>query len=432
MTTINLIRVQLQLDEPWCVGAPEASASSVRLPTATDPFGAVVVPASSVAGSLRHHLTQQPELDVIAVMGGADSHDDLQPSALRVLGVEVRLPKDKAVTDRTQTAMDVHRGAAANHMLRTSELAPSGTVVTVDLRVDGHHDWYGDLMLALTTWAPFIGRARTSGMGAAHVTQVRHGSLNLANSDDLQRWLASGGPELVADVANQSLPVPKGPTGGVTVPLDTALTWRTRDALLIGGDKSGSARKPYTRDGQLTVEGSSWKGVLRSRVGYVARSVGATSCSDATGCDAPDCPLCLLFGSTTRRGALRTRASVVQPGRSVDRDHVAIDRFTGGSRDHLLFSDKDLPLDATLELDLTWLDGEPPAWVRPLVAAALLDLHDGYAGIGAKTTSGYGTVSLPHEVAQQLRTLLTSDSGDWIAELDTWRQERLTAKGSGE
>ncbi len=70
--------------------------------------------------------------------------------------------------------------------------------------------------------------------------------------------------------------------------------------------------------------------------------------------------------------------------------------------------------------------------MRPLVAAALLDLHDGYAGIGAKTTSGYGTVSLPHEVAQQLRTLLTSDSGDWIAELDTWRQERLTAKGSGE
>lgn len=433
MTTIHLIRVRLHIDEPWCIGAPESASSSGRLPTATDPFGTVVVPASSIAGSLRHHIAQHEELDVTAIMGGPGEHDDLTPSAVRVLGVEVHLPAGKAITERSQTAIDATRGAAANNMLRTSEMAPASTELTVDLRIDGHHDWSSDFLLALTNWTPFIGRARTSGMGAAHVVSVHYGNLNLANSDDLERWLTSGGPQLVADVAQQSLAGASKHQSGVQLPLDEPLRWTTRDAVLIGGEQVRSARLPYTRDGHSVIEGSSWKGVLRSRVGFVARSLGLTTCSESTGCDAPECPLCLLFGSTTRRATLRTQSSIILPSRSVTRHHVAIDRFTGGATDGLLFEERDLPLDAKLVLELTWQQGQPPSWARALVAAALLDLHDGYAGLGAKTTSGYGTVQLDAIVADQLRALLRLEHGDWIADLEAWqhrqhanREESLT------
>ena len=432
MTTIHLLRVRLHIDEPWCIGAPESAPSSDRLPTATDPFGSVVVPASSIAGSLRHHLSEHDEFDIAAVMGGPADRDDLTPSALRILGVEVHLPEGKNVTLRSQTAIDVTRGAAANNMLRTSEMAPAGTELAVDLRVDGDPDWYSDLLLALTNWTPFVGRARTSGMGAAHVVSVHHGHLDLANSEDLQRWLASGGPELVTEVAKQALPTAARRHQGIRLPLDEQLRWTARDALVIGGEQDQqqrSARRPYKRHDELMIEGSSWKGVLRSRVGFVARTIGATTCTEPTGCDAPDCPLCLLFGSTTRRGELRVQSSNIESSRTVSRHHVAIDRFTGGATDGLLFEDRDIPLDAHVALDITWHQGQPPSWVPPLLAAALLDLHDGYAALGAKTTSGYGTVQLEHHIAQRLRGLLRPDHGDWIADLKNWQSQQLAIHG---
>jgi CRISPR/Cas system CSM-associated protein Csm3 (group 7 of RAMP superfamily) len=433
MNQITFITAELSIDAPWCVGSPENATSPSHLPCATDPFGTVIIPASSIAGSLRDHLRTFEGLDVVEVMGGSssDDEDDLLPSPVRLVAVEVSMPAGTGVSSRTQTAIDPRRGAAENHMLRTSDFAPAGTTVAVHFRVDGGPDWVSSLLSALATWAPFIGRSRTSGMGAARIRSVHHGSLDLRQPSDLALWLSSGGPDLVRKVAQVPVEIPSTGSRPQTL-FGGPLRMRARDAIFISGEAQKNMRTPYTRDGQPVIEGSGWKGLLRSRVGYVVRTLGVTACTDVTGCVDPRCPICLLFGSTTRRGALRLMSTDLVSHRKITRHHVAIDRFTGGAADAKLYGEIDLPVNAELALSIEQMATDLPAWTEPLVAAALLDIHDGYAGIGAKVTSGYGTVQFPEDTERALRALVSHQDGAWVDHLQKWSAQHEELIGGGD
>lgn len=402
---VTLAIVELVLEEPWCIGAPEAADGDHHLPCARDPFGRINVPASSVAGSIRAYLSGSTDLDVEAVMGSAPRSEELAPSALRILGTEVRLPNDTKSTIRTQTAIDPRTGAARAHTLRTTENAPAGTHLDIFLRIDGSPSWEHELFDALTEWTPFIGRSRTSGMGAARVVAVRHGTLDLTTSHGLASWISSGGPALVRSVATADEHVPAARSARPV--LDEPLVFTARDAIFSSGVSKGNSTTSHQRDGHYVLEGSSIKGVVRSRAGYVARTVGAVSCVDLTGCDDPACVVCELFGSTTRRGLLRVRAAELSPARVEGaRHHVSIDRFTGGARDGQLFTHADVPIGARFELRIDTLGTAIPPWSTALLAAVMLDIHDGYVGFGGGTTRGAGTAFLPPETADALRDLL--------------------------
>jgi CRISPR/Cas system CSM-associated protein Csm3 (group 7 of RAMP superfamily) len=99
---------------------------------------------------------------------------------------------------------------------------------------------------------------------------------------------------------------------------------------------------------------------------------------------------------------------------------VAIDRFTGGGAEGKLFAETKLPIGAEMSLRIELLSPEVPQWVEPLVAAALLDFHDGYVGIGAKVTAGYGTVRLDDKRAEAFRGLLSANGGSWVDDLLSW------------
>ena len=85
-------------------------------------------------------------------------------------------------------------------------------------------------------------------------------------------------------------------------------------------------------------------------------------------------------------------AAVVDPLVEV-RPPVAIDRFTGGARDKLLYFDKVL-VRGRFTLTLDDLTGPLTPTESALVDAVLQDLDDGLIGVGARTTAGYGTVRI--------------------------------------
>jgi hypothetical protein len=91
------------------------------------------------------------------------------------------------------------------------------------------------------------------------------------------------------------------------------------------------------------MDGSTWKGVIRSRVEYVARSVGMAVCGDDR--DGPvracgTCQVCRAFGSPESAGILDFSSTPVARSAGTIRQvrqRVALNRFTGGARDELLY-----------------------------------------------------------------------------------------------
>jgi len=150
----------------------------------------------------------------------------------------------------------------------------------------------------------------------------------------------------------------------------------------------------HRQNGVEVVPGSSLKGVLRTRAEYICRVLGLAACLDQR---CGDCRPCGLFGFTAVDGrARRARARIAVHASTIvgavvrPRQHVALDRFTGDARPSALYT-LDVVTDGVLRLRVDALDVLAPGDVE-LLHAVLCDLDDGLVGIGARTTSGLGTV----------------------------------------
>ncbi|MGH3692483.1 MAG: RAMP superfamily CRISPR-associated protein [Pseudonocardiaceae bacterium] len=404
--TPTLITIRLRLLSPGGVAGPErrqadpASEPSNHLPLRQDPDGAVALPGSTVAGSLRAHCENRPGLPD-GLFGSEPCAEKKVASPVQVLGV--RLPGDLPAAESTaRVAIDRHRGAARVHALFTVEQLPAGTEFDVHLRWDSAGAALDSFLDAMRDWRPRIGRGVSVGSGACAVTGLGWHTYDLTDADGLLAWLAIEGPGTYPQ-PTEVLRAPASPDAVIDVRFEIV------DGLHVGTGVPGQL-PGHESDVSLVVQrhnvphvpGSSLKGVLRSRVEYICRVLGQPACDDA-GCGA--CRACLLFGWSPRSGADRqqggARAAVAIPDATIDaaeldvRSHVALDRFTGGARPGLLYTQQ-VVVDGNFRLRV-----EP---LRPLLdvelallRASIADVHDGLVGIGAATTRGLGTVRVHDE-----------------------------------
>lgn len=208
---VSLLLVDIVCDEPFAVRAPE-EPEAVDLPIARDPEGNVFVPATSLAGSLRAHLRS---LGIDEELMGSrppvgSQEEGLEPSAFRLLGTRTTIGgapimRSSTVT-RGHTAIDRERASAGAKTLRTTTVAPAGSMVRLYMRHDGTLP--EGAHQALASWVPYVGGSRTAGQGRAHIERLLWGELDLARPQDLKQWLLLSGPELVENVATQPVVVP--------------------------------------------------------------------------------------------------------------------------------------------------------------------------------------------------------------------------------
>ena len=389
--TTTLLHLEIETIEPFSVAAPEAAVASDR-PVALDGDGNVLVPATSLAGSLRAHLDDLGMADQLMGSPRPSEDDDdgsASSSRLRFLGTNTLRGgspiRKRDLEVRRQTAMDRRRGGAQEHTLRSSQLAPPGAVIHLYARVDG--ELSPDEVGAIASWPPSVGGGRTHGMGAAVLRSLRLGTIDIGTRHGLATWLRHGGPALVEAVATTSVPIDSAqPTEVCRARFDIV------DGLLTAGERVRNTTLIYRRYGEPVIEGSSLKGVLRSRAEWIVASLGVSTCAtDALACGG--CPTCSLFGSVEQRGRVRVWLSPVRDAVIQTRDHVAIDRITGGASEHRLFSEEVI-VAGWFELVVDALGGDVAEWERLLLLWVLRDIHDGYVGIGSRTTRGFGTVAL--------------------------------------
>jgi CRISPR/Cas system CSM-associated protein Csm3 (group 7 of RAMP superfamily) len=424
---ITLLKAEITVEPGWAVGVVPLGDPTLDRDLLTDAAGRPWVPGSALAGSLKAHLRASDttagtdrETRLMGSRPPTDRGTETVASRLWLLGARFTPdgdtpdgdpdddPESAAITEVVgQTAIDRRRGAAAERSLRYSRTVAVGGTLTVYLRFDGT---LSDTDLAaLAAWRPAVGRGRTSGAGRARLRTLSHGTVDPTKPDGMRLWLTYHGDALIDEVATTTITDVAGPVE----PWLTAHL-RIEDALLVGDPRPTGPARARRRGGRPLIPGSAWKGLFRSRIEYILRSLYGPEAAcpygreagpyereaareDTTGCG--QCPTCTVFGHRGGRGRLAFRDSLVDDSR-IDpppdgesiRTHVAIDRVSGGSRDGQLFQTAPVT-SGRLTLHIDELQPVDP-WVRDAVWHVLHDLDDGLIGIGSRITLGMGTLRL--------------------------------------
>ena len=416
-SSIVFVRFVLTFAESGAVTEPGWSRHGFpdAVPT-RDPYGLPTLPGTSVAGALRAWVRRSLGEDVALRWFGHVTRgtNEKVASPVQVLGVVQAGDQGIEVVERRRTRIDRARGAADNRTLRHEQLLAPGTAFEVFVRLDQVVDpvEFADVV---ATWQPVLGRGATSGQGRCDVSDVHHGTIDLSTDDGLGVWLALDGPELVRTVA--TTPVQVGAVGErptIRVP------FTVRGPLHVGtgapDDPSAEHQvaRTWRRAGSPAIPASSWRGVIRSRIEFILRSVGAQACTDGR---CGTCWTCKVFGhgggldekaaGVGLRGRLRFTDAVLENVQVARRTHVAIDRFTGGASDGLLYVVEGVEHAASslvIEPDEK-LETEQLEAFRAMLRLVAEDLNDGVIGVGGHVTRGYGGVRLDVAVAEADGTL---------------------------
>ena len=417
---VTLLRWTMKAEDPFVISAPEL-AGAVDRPAARDAAGALMAPASSLAGSLRQHLRARgggdPSGLVTALMGSEppafgrdddaddEQEDDLTPSPIRLLGTELTQPKNLSSEVSTSTAIDAYRGAAKDKTMRTSEILPRGTTVDLYGRIDRRLT--ADEKTALASWSPTLGGGISSGQGRFGGVTLSYGELDLSTDNGLCRWLMGGGPRLVRNVAGQK--VEAGDRVEPVVILERTLQQvdgYLSDAESLSetepdGDTRHNKKRSRKSWGNLEIKGSALRGVLRSRAAWIVTSIAvALHGDDSDVANAAKAMIDELFGSVTGRSQLRVRWAPFTDVGEVELTQIAIDRISGGPRPGSMFTEV-TATGGKFQLTIEWMANEPPPpWVNLMLGAVLADIDGGWVGFGGRTTRGNGTFRVLGEDAQ--------------------------------
>lgn len=398
--TTTLITVRLSMHTAGGVASGELRNNAMTL--RTDPAGHPHLPGTTVAGSLRAHCTHDERLT--RAFGAEPPHEANQrdeertASKLQVLGTIYRPAGE--VRTRTRTAIDPWRGAADTNTLHSIDQLPPDTEFDIMLRWDEPDaDELEAFFNALRTWCPRLGRGVSHGAGHCAVTGWGSADYDLATERGLLAWIQNTGLD--------SYPTPVERTDSPELPTRPLnLEYEIVDGVHIGTGERGendqgveislALREKRGDVEQFVIPGSSLKGVLRSRAEYICRVVGASACTTR---QCGQCRPCRLFGHTSRESARRAAIAVhdatIFDARCEKRQHVALDRFTGGAAPGLLYTDEVI-VSGRFTLSVELLDTLNAA-DQALLDAVATDLHDGLVGIGARTTSGQGTIRLTQQ-----------------------------------
>lgn len=385
------VRADLTLTGSWRIGSWDSDAANIQ-GTLRDQDNNPEVPGSGIAGMLRAAFGDTASTHLGRTPDDATADKNREISPWWILGTVTMVEPngaEPAVAARRRTRIDRRRKAAAKHGLFDTEEVKGGKV-TIYFRADDVEP--EPFLELLTACIPRIGGGRTIGLGTAELTGIRHRTIEFSDQSDdnaknaFKEFLQPGSP-----IERVERLLKKGRAHLFTSP--------GRDPLLTAN--LSVAKLAITDRHETRMHGSTMKGILRSRVEFIGRSMGHLVCGEDennwTGCG--HCGVCALFGYSGKPGKLefmtadiRTQAPDAQSPASKKRVRIAIDRFTGGTRSGAWFQQQYVE-------NVTWpltiygslpAEDEPHGWIRAAILHALHDIDDGLVAIGPEGAAGYG------------------------------------------
>lgn len=414
--------------------------------------------ADEVFGFQAKHEGQRSRLNV---SWGAllDSHG--HPVEGLLLGADrLRLSEDPvlaaaaSLADTPQTRQRVrltHRGAASVHGKFDRAVLPTGHRFAVELLYccDDPEDGHWQRLLNLFDHPGLrLGGATRGGLGRLALRSAHAGVFDLADHEQRQRFLALGrGLGDIKGLAPATARSQDGEWLAGTLRLEPRGLWRMGQGaaeIASGAGKQGPKKPadllPVTEERvvweegrgrpglqAVLIPGSAIKGALAHRIAFHAHrfrgSWAEPPLLDEAAISRPR-EVTALLGSVNNDDDDRDAGAAgclylddgflaMEAVQVAQLMHNAIDRFTGGVRNRVLFEEQSLwqgGIEITIALDLATLErraterGTTLEQIRLGLAAALEELCDGRLAIGSRTTTGNGFCS----------GKVTGTFGDWL------------------
>ena len=391
---ITYARVTIEPLTPWRIGTVGESRSTLE--TVKDAGGIPQLPPTSLAGSFRTHLGSEAS----TYMGSTKGADELSASHLWFLGTRIVWEESAELKPqiRFTTPIDRNRSAARKGGSHGVEEVCTAREIRLYLRID--HTLSGKeinkerLLSLLASWPVTIGGGLSVGLGHAKVTAIRYRSLDFSIPDDvLARAMVSGhGPEALDELLVSGKDQEIQP-----VPVSELLT-ATMKLTDLNIPVPNNITTPAPKDHWF--HGTSWKGLLRARVEFIGRSVGANVCGlsetgqvsrEWAGCG--KCAVCEVFGSgATGVGRLAFDATDLRQATDHNRQRNSINRLSSAVENFFPEWTTSAP-NARLVIRQIRPLKQHHTWVIKALLLALRDLDDGFTGIGGRGATGLGAVS---------------------------------------
>ncbi len=421
---VVIITGTLCAETPFCFGS-EASDTLSGHPIVLSADGSYRLPRTVLRGVLRRDLRELLAAGCAVELGRA------RPCSCPVCEVMRTIIIADSVSSyceppevRQRIRLNPHRGTVEEGALFDFEAGPQGILIPFSLRVMTKSDRIPHaLWMVLDRWQQGLlqlGGDAGIGMGRFTLADIACQQYNLAEPECFTRYLLARGA-VCRNKEIETLQVSfDGLCNEITGTHFRPHPWQKLsffinvNSPLISNDPVAAMLHPDNRDAVMVkktilepdgnggcckksacfLRGSSLRGALRFAAGRNREHTDGDFLHDLDHHEC-DCELCRLFGNEHGQGLLRVEDGEIKDAGEMRCDHVAIDRFHGGSVEHKKFDD--WPLEANpsrpLAIDCTlWVKSDIKDPEKALLKYALEQLRNGRIPLGGSTGTGYGCV----------------------------------------
>ncbi len=434
-------QVEFELQSPLAIGSGEGvlSDSDVLL----DDRGIPYIPGSSLAGVYRSLFSRDtadlyfgPELSRERIKESSEKGKNvLKSSSVLVYDAMLQNPGKQVLTVRDMVALDEYKTGIPGAKFDFQVVEPGVRFVTYleqNINIptgpenqntgDGKYD--EEYLLAEIAYAWMQGGIRLGaktgrGYGWTRGLEIKKRRFNLADPEALDDWLKfdmyedagwenadtieclSGAEkgtkkydDLIKSYESAGISLREKKTYSIRLSLEQAGPISIRQYSSDVGDADKHKAEPdYMQmklaDGTPVIPGTSWAGAFRAQMEKLDPDFGRST--ELAG---------LFFGKvkgTDKLSGHKTRISfsesALSEGRWVTYTRNAIDRFSGGVVSKSLYTEKNYvhgKTEVEISCDFTDIEENKIQRFLRVLAAAVLDLHEGYMAVGGLTSVGHG------------------------------------------
>lgn len=436
---IKYYKITFTLASPLAMGSGENNLTDSDI--IRDSRGLPYIPGTALAGVYRrifHRDTAKKYFGKELTKEIIDESSEkgvnlLTDSAVRVYDAHLLNPEKRVIGKRDMVALDEYKTAIEGAKFDFEILEPGVTFVTyIEQTMEKEEQQYvsDEIAAAWLAGKITLGAKTRRGYGKTDGVKAESWIFHLGESEELERWLdfdmySGSMPEKVFGVCKESSE--KLPSclsalmSGTEVYRQMAEIYQTQEIRLAeesvcrirleleqqGGlsirqystDVDEADYKQLTRkggaleDGQEALEGvpvipgTSWAGAFRAHMSRLEPEFSRGNLAEKIFGSAKE------KGQDSQRSRIRFSESSLRGGLWVTYTRNAIDRFTGGTVDGALYTEKTYFNGSTsleIDCDFNSLEKKDREEFARIMAGAILDLHNGYLSVGGLTAVGRG------------------------------------------
>lgn len=379
MNRIKYFNIVFRLASPLAIGSGENANSDSDI--ILDSCGKPTIPATAIAGVFRHYLGAQGQNDVFGYVNGSDSRE----SKLRFYDAQL-ISDDSFTTIRDSVKLENKVGVkGAKFDLEAVETGIEfATVIELNSADGAETDILGALS-AIDAGFLRIGSKTSRGYGQLKVVSLKKAEFDLP--DDKSEWLDFDGFDAddkhykecaLPDIADSfvSIKMKLKQNGAISI----------RSYTVKNADDIGSADyiQLSLKNGTPVIPGTSWAGAFRDHFKSLSNDTDGMLTKE-------------LFGfvdektKDQKKSLIYFSESEISGGEMKVITRNSIDRFTAGTKDGALYTEKTC-YNGSCELEIFinkngLQDAEKDL---ALICAAICDLDKGYLSVGGLTSVGRG------------------------------------------